>query len=195
MSVEMSAEIIKDIMQPTEDLFEATLDTATTVVIENILQGKVALVRGAGDFPMGVLTRKTSFRLLGAEDQLRNHQEQFALAGFTTPETTIDDVLSSMAFDKAVSWFIVMEEDSTVGIVTPHSLFQLVASNTKYGQIFIDPPIDPPSTLCYCCPQQTTHSAHTVTPTSIKKRNPITRQALCPTHNDLIYLKIPCVNC
>jgi hypothetical protein len=176
---------------------ELSPETAAADARERIMESQIILVRAPISIPQGILTRKAYFRLQGIQGPINAIHGLLAGVGVTTPNTPLVEIVESVAFDRAINWFVAMEGNQPVGYITPRLLFQLLKTNAKYGQAFVKPNPTPPSALCYCCPPAATHAAHMVSPAiAAQNEDPSTGLSMCPTHkSSQLVLKIPCVGC
>jgi hypothetical protein len=168
---------------------EMGADTKASTASRQALGGRIAVVRTVADEPLGVLTRKSSLRMLHVNEPVGRFRKELAVAGITTPDTPVIDVLRAMRWDKSVNWFLVRENDKTVGIVTPRALFRALESYPNYRAVLGVPPTRLRG--CYCC--SAVSPAHEVEREKINDFDPDTGRPLCPLHHTGMILKIRCV--
>lgn len=175
---------------------ELSPETLGAVASERIMESQILIVREPISIPRGVLTRKAYFRLQGVQEPINAIQGVLAGVGVTTPDTPLVKIFESLAFDRAINWFVAMEGDQAVGFITPQILFALLKTDARYGQIFVRPNPNP-GALCYCCPPAATHAAHMVSAAAgAQNQDPNTGLSMCPIHaNSQLVLKTPCVPC
>jgi hypothetical protein len=168
---------------------EVGTDIKASVASRQALRGRIAVVRAEPDRTLGILTRKSSLRMLHVNEPVGRFRKELAVAGITTPDTPIIDVLRAMRWDKSVNWFLVRDNDKTVGVVTPRALFEALESYPNYRAILGIPPTGLKG--CYCC--SAVNPPHEVKREKVKDRDPDTAQPLCPVHHTPMILTVRCV--
>lgn len=168
---------------------EVRADTKASVASRQVLGGRIAVVHAETEETLGVLTRKSSLRMLRAHEPLDRFRKELAVAGITTPDTPVIDVLRAMRWDKSVNWFLVKDNDKTVGVVTPRALFKALESYPNYHIILGVPPNRLKG--CYCC--SAAKPPHEVGRDAVDDFDPDTGQPLCPVHHTGMILRVRCV--
>jgi CBS domain-containing protein len=167
---------------------EVGADTKASVASRRVMGGRIAVVQAQPDAPMGVLTRKSSLRMLHEREPVGRFRKQLSVAGITTPDTPVIDVLRAMRWDKSVNWFLVKDDDKTVGVVTPRALFKALESYSDYRVILGVPPNRLKG--CYCCTAG--KPPHEVGRDAVADFDPDTGQPLCPLHHTGMILRVRC---
>lgn len=183
----MRGQKISDIMIKGR-LIELGADTKASVASRQVLGGRIAIVHAEDDKTLGVLTRKSSLRMLHNDEPLFRFRKELAVTGITTPDTPVIDVLRAMRWDKSVNWFLVRDHEMTVGVVTPRALFRALESYPNYRVILGVPPNRLKG--CYCC--SAVNPAHEVGREKVNDWDPDTSQPLCPVHGTGMMLQVRC---
>jgi CBS domain-containing protein len=167
---------------------EVLAKTKASVASQQALRGRIAVVGAEAGQPLGVLTRKTSLRMLHVKEPVGQFRRELAVAGITTPDTPVIDVLRAMRWDRSVNWFLVRDKDKTVGVVTPRALFKALESYPNYRVILGVPPTKLKG--CYCC--AAVKPPHEVGRNDVNAFDPDTWQPLCPEHRVVMILRVRC---